>query len=102
MATLDPARLEHQSRARTATYRKFYRNSGVRDTQVPPGARVSSLQAEKGYVDIPEARAGRGEVWLVYRLTPEDVLDERSRTEPEAFEYYRARVVQVVPFTYGP
>jgi hypothetical protein len=99
---LDPARLEHQSRARAATYRKFYRNSGIRDTQIPPGARVSGIEAERGYVDVPEARSGRGEVWLVYRLTPEDTLEEASRTDPETYVQWRARVVTVKAFTYGP
>ncbi|MHC5009723.1 MAG: multiheme c-type cytochrome [Planctomycetota bacterium] len=99
---LDPAKLSDQSRARTATYRKFYRNSGVRDTQVPPQTRVSTLEAERGYVDIPEATSGRGEVWLVYRLTPEDMLDRTSRTDPERYRHKFARVVTWKEFTYGP
>ena len=52
-------------------------------------------------MDVAEARAGRGEAWLVYRLTPSDMLDEKSITEPERFQYYRARLVERVEFTYG-
>ena len=72
----DPA---NQSRAMTARYRLQYRNSNLADTQVAPLARVSGLGASKGYVDVPVAR-GRGEAWLVYRLTPEDALKPESLT----------------------
>ena len=76
--------------------------SKASDTQIPPLGRVSSIEAEKGYVDVPEARAGRGEAWLVYRLTPSDMLEKESLSSPEDFQYYRARVVARVEFTYGP
>jgi hypothetical protein len=98
---LDPLKPLDQARARAATYRKFYRNSGRRDTQVPPLARVSEMPKEPGYVDVPEARAGRGEVWLVYRLTPRDALVPESLTDPAAVPF-RARVIQKREFTYGP
>ena len=55
--------------------------------------------AWKGYVDVPGVPSGRGEAWLVYRMTPEDALTEKSLTE-EAFEPYRARRVISVPFTF--
>jgi hypothetical protein len=98
---LDPMDFAQQGRARAATYRKFYRNSGIRDTQIPPLARVSGLEAETGYVDVPEATAGKGEAWLVYRLTPSDMLEPESLSAPEDFRHYRARVVRRVEFTYG-
>jgi nitrate/TMAO reductase-like tetraheme cytochrome c subunit len=98
---LDPLDFTQQSRAHAATYRKFYRNEGLRDTQIPPLTRVSGLEAEKGYVDVPEVRAGRGEAWLVYRLTPSDMLEEESITKPDAFKAYRARLVKRVSFTFG-
>jgi nitrate/TMAO reductase-like tetraheme cytochrome c subunit len=99
---LDPLDLTQQGRAHAGKYRKFYRNSGRRDTQIPALARISTLEDEKGYVDVPTATSGRGEAWLVYRLTIHDTLVEESLTQPEAFEYYRARVVARVEFTYGP
>jgi hypothetical protein len=73
----------------------------VRDTQIPPLARVSGLEAERGYVDVPGATVGRGEAWLVYRLTPSDMLEPKSLDAPEEFAYYRARVVGRVSFEYG-
>jgi hypothetical protein len=99
---LDPLDFAQQANARAATYRKFYRNSGIRDTQIAPLARVSGIEAEKGYVDVPDAVSGRGEAWLVYRLTPSDMLEEESVSTPEDFRFYRARVVDRVEFTYGP
>ncbi len=99
---LDPLDFNQQGRAHAATYRKFYRNSGVRDTQIGPLQRVSQIEAEPGYVDHPQAVAGRGEAWLVYRLTPEDMLEKESLTKPDEFSYYRARVVHRVEFNYGP
>lgn len=99
---LDPVDFGQQARAHAATYRKFYRNSGLRDTQVPPLTRLSGIEVERGYVDVPTATAGRGEVWLVYRLTPDDALMEKSRTDPGTFDLYRARVVKRREFTYGP
>ncbi len=92
---------EQQARSHAATYRKFYRNSGRRDTQIPPLARISGIEDEKGYVDVPEAKKGHGEAWLVYRLTPQDMLVPESLTKPEQYEDYRARVVTRVEFTYG-
>jgi hypothetical protein len=96
-----------QGRTQTAKYRLNYRNSNLPDTQVPPLERVSGLPREgsgpgtwKGYVDVPGVRRGRGEAWLVYRLTPEDVLVEQSLTEP-GFVPYRARRVVSVSFTFG-
>ena len=53
----------------------------------------------KGYVDVPAAK-GRGEAWLVYRLTPEDALVPESLTDPE-FHPYRARRVATVEFAFG-
>ena len=99
---LYPLDFNQQGKAHAATYRKFYRNSGVRDTQIGPLQRISGIEAEKGYVDWPEAVEGRGEAWLVYRLTPEDMLEKESLTEPETLTYYRARVVLRKEFTYGP
>ena len=93
--------IDQQERAKAATYRLFYRNSGRRDTQIPPLARVSGIHDMPGYVDVPSANRGRGEAWLVYRLTPDDALVPESVTEPENFKYYRARVVARVSFTYG-
>ena len=70
--------------------------------RIPPLARVSGLEAERGYVDVPEARAGRGEAWLVYRLTRHDALVEESVTKARTWMRGRARVVARVEFTYGP
>jgi len=98
---LDPLDPAQQRQAHAAVYRKFYRNSGVRDTQIPPLARISTLEASKGYVDVPEAKRGRGEAWLVYRLTPDDQLEAKSLSTPEDFQFYRARVVARTAFTYG-
>jgi hypothetical protein len=94
---LDPAQAE---RAMTAKYRLNYRNSGLPDTQVPPRQRVSGLGRHPGSVDLPEVTKGRGEAWLVYRLTPGDALTEESLTDPE-FSLYRARRVVTTPFTFG-
>ena len=99
---LDPLDFNQQGLAHAATYRKFYRNSGVRDTQIGPLKRISGIEAEKGYIDVPAAVEGRGEAWLVYRLTPEDMLEQESLTEPEKLTLYRARVVLRKEFTYGP
>jgi hypothetical protein len=93
----DPTR---QARAQTAKYRLQYRNSSLVDTQVPPLARVSGLGTYKGYVDVPVAK-GRGEAWLVYRLTPEDALVTESLTDSGTLVHYRARVVQKIEFTFG-
>jgi hypothetical protein len=98
---VDPLKPADQARARTATYRKFYRNSGRKDTQIPPLERVSAMPGERGHLDLPEARSGRGEVWLVYRLTPRDALVPESLTDPVAVPY-RARVVIRKEFSYGP
>jgi hypothetical protein len=93
--------IDQQERARAATYRLFYRNSGKRDTQIAPLERVSQKEDMKGYVDVPEATKGRGEAWLVYRLTPDDALVKESVTDPEHLKFYRARVVKKVSFEYG-
>lgn len=88
-----------QVRAKTATYRLQYRNSNLADTQVPPLARVSALGASKGALTVP-AKRGRGEAWLVYRLTPEDALTPESLTAT-TWAMFRARRVTVAEFTFG-
>jgi hypothetical protein len=99
---LDPLDPNQQSRAHLAKYRKNYRGTGLLDTQIPPLARVSALSdRSKGFLDVPEAARGRGELWLVYRLTPSDVLEAASLTD-EAPTLYRARVVQRTSFTFPP
>jgi hypothetical protein len=98
---LDPLDVRQQGRARVATHRKFYRNSGRKDTQVPPLARVSGMHDEPGYLDLPGVTSGRGEMWLVYRLTPSDVLSAASLEEGPVV-HYRARVVLRKDFTFGP
>ena len=95
---LDPDPTQ-QARSQTAKYRLQYRNSSLPDTQVPPLARVSGLGTYKGYVDVT-AKKGRGEAWLVYRLTPEDALVAASLSDGSVHPY-RARVVQRVEFTFG-
>jgi hypothetical protein len=94
---LDPAQAE---RAMTAKYRLNYRNSGLPDTQIPPRQRVSGLGRHPGYVDLPGVSKGRGEAWLVYRLTPADALVPESLDDPE-FSLYRARRVTKTPFAFG-
>ncbi|MDA1195621.1 MAG: multiheme c-type cytochrome [Planctomycetota bacterium] len=98
---LDPTDPQQQGRAQLAKFRKFYRGSGKRDTQIPPLERVSTLGEGLGYVDVPEATSGTGEAWLVYRLTPRDVLNSRSLKVEEA-QLWLARVVVRKEFTYGP
>ncbi|MDJ0523327.1 MAG: multiheme c-type cytochrome [Planctomycetota bacterium] len=101
---LDPTDPQQQSRAHLAKFRKFYRGSGKKDTQIPPLARVDTLGEGPGYVDLPEASSGTGEAWLVYRLTPRDVLNKRSLDEGDPHDIdrlYRARVVIRKEFTYG-
>lgn len=93
--------IDQQERAHAATYRLYYRNSGIRDTQIAPLERVSTLHKQLGYVDVPEARKGRGEAWLVYRLVPEDALVKESVEKPEEFRHLRARVVTRVEFEFG-
>jgi hypothetical protein len=95
---LDP--LQSQS-SHVAKYRLNYRNSGLPDTQIAPLARVSGLGRHPGHVLVKGVKKGRGEAWLVYRLTPEDALVPESVTDP-VFHPYRARVVLTVPFTFGP
>lgn len=102
---LDPLDFNQQSKAHVGNYRLQYRNSGLRDTQIQPGERVSGLGKFPGMVEIPEARSGKGEVWLVYRLTPRDVLDSRSLDVPTPHDIGnegRAVLVQKLEFTYGP
>ncbi len=106
---LDPLDFTQQSRAHVGNYRLQYRNSGLKDTQVPAGERVSALGQWSGYVDVPEAKSGKGEAWLVYRLTPRDVLDARSIPDSKVSPHYshdlgNAQVaVRVISleFTYG-
>jgi hypothetical protein len=101
---LDPTNPKQQARAHLAKFRKFYRGSGKKDTQIPPLARVDTLGEGPGYIEVPEADRGTGEVWLVYRLTPRDVLNKRS-LEPGRLDdidkLWRARVVLRKEFTYG-
>jgi hypothetical protein len=97
---LDPLDPRQQSRAQTAKYRKNYRGSGLEDTQIPPLQRVSGLGKWPGHVDVPEAEAGRGEAWLVYRLTPSDTLTAESLVDGPLV-LYRARLVTKVEFAFG-
>lgn len=102
---LNPIDPQQQDRAHLAKFRKFYRGSGKSDTQIPPLARVDTLGEGPGFVDVPTASAGTGEAWLVYRLTPRDVLNKRSLEEGDPHDIkrlYRARVVIRKEFTYGP
>ena len=74
------------------------------DTQIPPKQRVSTLGEGKGYLDVPEAVRGTGEAWLVYRLTPRDVLNKRSLQpgpETDIDKLWRARIVIRKKFEYG-
>ncbi len=93
----DPAK---QAKAQVAKYRLNYRNSNKEDTQIPPLARVSGMGGWPGFVDVPVA-AGTGEAWLVYRMTPEDVLSAESLADHAPFQMYVARRVARVPFTFG-
>ncbi len=66
----------------------------VRDTQIAPLARVSGIEAEKGYVDVPErhVRTRRG----MAGVSPDagaTCSRRRASAHPETFAYYRARVV---------
>jgi hypothetical protein len=98
---LDPLDANQQGRALLAKYRKNYRGTGLVDTQIPPLARVSGLgDRYKGFLDVPEARAGRGELWLVYRLTQSDTLTAAS-LEDGPLVLYRARLVARAAFTFG-
>ena len=102
---LDPLQASQQRKAHLAKFRKFYRGSGKKDTQIPPKARVSTLGEGKGYLDVPEAVSGTGEAWLVYRLTPRDVLNKRSLQYTEGDDHtklWQARVIHRLEFTYGP
>jgi hypothetical protein len=104
-AILDPTNPRDAARAQTAKFRKFYRGSGKKDTQIPPLARVDTLGEGPGYVDVPEAVSGTGEVWLVYRLTPRDVLNKRSlesASTDDVGKLWQARVVLRKEFTFGP
>ena len=101
---LDPTQAGQQQRAHLAKFRKFYRGSGKKDTQIPPKQRVSTLGEGKGYLDVPEAVRGTGEAWLVYRLTPRDVLNKRSLQpgpETDIDKLWRARIVIRKKFEYG-
>jgi hypothetical protein len=102
---LDPMQASQQGRSHLAKFRKFYRGSGKKDTQIPPQQRVSTLGEGPGFLEVPEAVSGTGEAWLVYRLTPRDALNKRS-LDPEAVDdhtrLWQARVIVRTPFTYGP
>lgn len=101
---LDPLKRADQERSFLAKFRKFYRGSGKNDTQIPPLARVSTLGEGPGrfVTDLPK---GRGEAWLVYRLTPRDALVEDSLKAAEGPDDVEdttvARVVHRVTFTFG-
>jgi hypothetical protein len=98
---LDPLDPNQQDRAHLAKYRKNYRGTGLLDTQIPPGARVSGLGDRwKGYFDAPASWRGRGEAWLIYRLTPSDVLEPLS-LDDGPLVLYRARRVTSQDFRYG-
>jgi hypothetical protein len=101
---LDPLQRGDQERAHLAKFRKFYRGSGKKDTQIPPLARVSTLGEGAGVFET-ELTAGRGEAWLVYRLTPRDALVEASLAAHEGpddvVDTTVARVVQRIAFTFG-
>ncbi|MDJ0973825.1 MAG: multiheme c-type cytochrome [Planctomycetota bacterium] len=101
---LDPLDFAQQAKSQVAKYRLQYRNSGLKDTQIPPLARVSGLGRWNGYIDVPAAKKGNGELWFVYRLTPRDVLDERSfkpKNPHDLGNTQVATVVDVLKFTYG-
>ncbi len=101
---LDPLDFEQQAKTLISKYRLQYRNSGLKDTQIPPGERVSGLGRHRGANDVPEATKGTGELWLVYRLTPRDVLKAESFKPKDPHDLGNARVatvVEVVKFTYG-
>ncbi len=101
---LDPLNPTQQQKAHLAKFRKFYRGSGKKDTQIPPLMRVDTLGEGPGFIDIPEAKSGTGEAWLVYRLTPRDVLNKKSlevKNPHDVDKLWRARVVLRKEFTYG-
>jgi hypothetical protein len=88
-----------QGASQTAKYRLQYRNSSLADTQIKPLERASGLGGWKGFVDVP-AKKGRGEAWLVYRLTPDDALVPESLAGG-AYRMNQARLVTKVEFTFG-
>jgi hypothetical protein len=101
---LDPLDDAQEARAHLAKFQKYYRGSGKRDTQIPPLARVDTLGDGDGYLDLPEVAGGRGEAWLVYRLTPRDALEPESLTLRNVRgeeDSYLARVILRVPFEFG-
>ena len=100
---LDPLRLTDQNKSHLAKFRKFYRATGKKDTQIPPLERVSTLGEGPGFLEFPSLKPGaRGEAWLVYRLTPRDVLTEASLRAHEGPDDVAdptlARVVERVSF----
>lgn len=98
---VDPLAPGQESAAHLAKFQKYYRGSGKSDTQIPPLARVDTLGDGKGYLDLPGLRRGRGEAWLVYRLTPRDALLPESLTLRDVRgdeDAYVARVIYRVPF----
>jgi hypothetical protein len=101
---IDPTNPAQQSRAHLAKFSKYYRNSGKRDTQISPLQRVDTRGDGNGYVDVPEVSRGSGELWLVYRLTPRDVLNKSSlvpEDEGDVEKLWRARVVLRKEFEFG-
>lgn len=101
---LDPLKPLEQGRAQAAKYKKQYRTSGLRDTQIAPGERVSAAGEWKGYVDVPEAVSGRGEAWLVYRLTPRHALNKKSLDPANPHDLGTAEIAPIVvkvEFTFG-
>ncbi len=102
---LDPLRRSDQARSLLATFRKYYREEGKRDSQIPPLVRTSSRGDGSGRFTTALTK-GRGEAWLVYRLTPRDALVKESLDAasgpddvPEELADV-ARVVHRVEFTF--
>ncbi len=102
---LDPLNPRQQAKAHLATFRKYYRNSGKKDTQIAPLARVSTNGDGPGRYTLKGVKKGRGEAWLVYRLTPRDWLTEdslKAESGPDDIQDVQtARVVHRVTFTFG-
>ena len=101
---LDPLKRSQQTKSHLAKFRKFYRGSGKKDTQIPPLARVATLGEGPGVYES-SLPAGRGEAWLVYRLTPRDALVAESLKAhlgpDDVVDTTVARVVRRVPFAWG-
>ena len=101
---LDPLNPRQQAKAHLATFRKYYRNSGSKDTQIAPLARVSTNGDGPGQYTLSGVKSGRGEAWLVYRLTPRDWLTKESlladQGPDDIQDAQTARVVERVPFAF--